>query len=207
MRSSIALNHIADEDVVHFVGLKLTGNALSWFEQLAAGARDTGPHLFEALLNRYNNADNHLTNRATFEKRKFKQGQDDIQSYKTALQKLAAVSFPQPQREAKVREQFINGLPGRLKKKALQRPDNDNVDQLADHLRHIIAIDQYCPAGEAISAFNLMEKREEVTLDTLLHAIVNNKTSIEAQTDLVRKRVDDMDTKMKELQTAPSSVQ
>ena len=138
IQASIALNNILDGNQVHFIGLKLKDAALSWYEQLDPNVqRANAAALMQALLDRYNNADNHLTNRSTFERRKFKQGKEDIQAYKTALQKLAAVSFDQPQREAKVREQFINGLPPRLKRKALSQPAGNDVDALANHLRHI----------------------------------------------------------------------
>ena len=201
LNASMALNNIGDGNQVNFIGLKLKDAALSWFEQLDPNAeRANGPALLQALADRYNNEDNHLTNRSTFEKRKFNQATEDIQAYKTALQKLAAVSFDAAQRPAKVREQFIQGLPGRLKRKALSQPAAHTVHQLADHLRHIIAIDKYCPTGDAIAPFNSLES--EVTLDKVMNAIHRTQEEVIKTKDDNLKRFDKVESTVSNMANA-----
>ena len=148
---SFGVAGIADEDRHFYLYLHLKGGALAYYDQLAAATRGNCDQAIAALRQRYVNLHRQELKRIVFHSRKFKPDEETSSDFLTDLQRLATESFPDVaamtahhdratvaaddranERIRRVREAFINGLPNKLKRYLLTRPDNMPVDKLCE---------------------------------------------------------------------------
>ena len=124
-----------DEDQQHrYLHLHLKGNALVFYDQLTEAIRKDLDQALDALRNRYVNPDRIELYKLQFQNRKLKQSEEIIHDFLTELQRLASLAFPNiaaraaaagvpavaaedrsNERVRRVKENFINGLPNKLK--------------------------------------------------------------------------------------------
>jgi hypothetical protein len=67
-----------------------------------------------------------------FHNRKFNPEVETVEDYIIVLKKLVVQSYAAAERDARVREAFINGLPARLKRKVLAKPAAEPVVDLIE---------------------------------------------------------------------------
>jgi hypothetical protein len=102
-----------------------------------------------------------MVNMVSFQSRKFNPDLESVEDYIVVLQKLVVPAYDLAEREARVREAFINGLPPRLKRKVLTKDAADPLADLIELVSKTLVIDKICPSDDLVSAFNEVNSTRE----------------------------------------------
>ena len=113
---SLAVNQVHADRHLNFLRLRLKGGALAFIQTEMPADYDAALVL---LRGRYINPNRQMLNQMQFGARKFNENFESVEDFVTDLKRLSTTAFAEDEREPRIREAFINGLPNRLKKKVL----------------------------------------------------------------------------------------
>ena len=162
--SSIA--DIADDKKLDWLKVHLTGGALLFFESLETTQKDTYAKAMTELEARYQNPDRREYHRQRFEQRVLQIGEEAPEDYLIALNRIAEKAFPTTarasERNFRVREQFIRGMPTEKLKLKLMREDHTKpVAELCEQIsRHLYLED--LKDGKFMTAFNAVSSENSL---------------------------------------------
>ena len=181
-RASLAVARIPDANHqrARYLHLHLAGNALNFYLAQPEATRDDVDLALTALRDRYAGADKQATTDALLSNRKFDPQTEEPDDYLTDLQRLALVAIPDgvgpnvdrtDERTRRVRHQFIEGMPYKLKKVLLREPDGTNTDALCQIVKRRLRAAISAPDGELKTAFNevAIEPSNNAVLEALTH--------------------------------------
>ena len=162
-----------------YLHLQLKGTALSFFDQFSEATRQYSHEALTSLRNRYVNPDRFESHKLKFTTRKYNASKK--------LQRMTNVAFPDivaraaadsnpavaaenhaNERNCRVKEAFINGLPNKLKQYLLTLPETNTVEDLCERAARRIMIDQQYLEDHGGSVFN---EHSSSQVDTLLASL------------------------------------
>lgn len=161
IEASVILNNLEEEPhKLALLKMRLGGSARNMFLQLAGVNIETINAALNALGERYLNQNRRDLIRLKFYKRKLNSEKETVEDFLAELQKMARAIYPENERAVRVREAFIDGLPSRLKRKALNEQPGVDVDQLCTRAARSLVIDQMVDRNDAVGAFNAVQGPE-----------------------------------------------
>ena len=210
LRSCIGLAAI-DEDQQHrYLHLHLKGIALVFCDQLTEAIREDLDQALDALRNRYVNPDRIELYKLQFQNRKLKQSEESIHDFLTELQRLASLAFPNiaaraaaagvpavaaedrsNERVRRVKENFINGLPNKLKKYLLTLPDHTTVEDLCERASRRAMLEEQYPEDDVGTAFSEISASQMTSLTQSMSALNKNQTELKETTDNLAKSLEE----------------
>ncbi len=150
LSSNLTLAGIPDSQRHNYLRLRLKGSALLVYNRLDPAVRDDYNQAITALRAQYKNANNRQLRGIKFDARNYQEGKETPREYLDALRTLAEKAFADTERVARVRDRFVKGMTtNKLKKKLLNAPVTDAVDQLVDRLGKA---DKACPPDDRVNA-------------------------------------------------------
>ncbi|MEL7079647.1 MAG: DUF1759 domain-containing protein [Cyanobacteria bacterium J06582_2] len=163
---------INDADRHRYLHLHLKGGALTYFDQLPQATRDDYDLAIAALRERYQNDQRIQLQKILFNARKMNKSEESAQDFLTDLQRLALEAFPDvlpraaaagrpavvaenrlQERNRRVREAFINGMPVKMKRYLMTLPEDTTIDDLCAKAASRMIVDLLYP-DEDDNAFN-----------------------------------------------------
>ena len=186
-RASLAVARIpeADNQRARYLYLHLSGNALNFYLSQPEATRDDVELALTALRERYAGLDKRATTDALLSNRKFDSETEEPDDFLTDLQRLAVVAIPDTaaaggnpavdrtdERTRRIRHQFIQGMPYKLKKVLLREPDGTNTDEMCRIVKLRIRAALSAPENDIRTAFN------EVTTEPSAQSVIEALTHI-----------------------------
>ena len=197
LRSCIGLAGVEEANRHLYLHLHLKGTALSFFDQLPEATRQNFDEALTSLRNRYVNPDRLESHKLKFTTRKYNASKETVHDFLTELQRMANLAFPDivaraaadgnpavaaencaNERNRRVKEAFINGLPNKLKKYLLTLPETNTVEDLCERAARRVMIDQQYPEDDGGSAFNELSSSQVDTLLASLAEIQKTQTAM-----------------------------
>ena len=205
-RASLAVARIPEEhnQRARYLHLHLSGNALNFYLSQPDATRDDVEAALTALRDRYAGLDKRAKTDALLSNRKFNSETEEPDDFLTDLQRLAAVAIPSTatvdradERTRRVRHQFIEGMPYKLKKVLLREPDNTNTEELCRIVKLRIRAALSVPESDIRTAFNEVttEPAAQSMIEALTH-ITSVTQSLQAQQDELSNQFANMATNM-----------
>ena len=160
IRSSIGLSAVPNGRRHHFLHLRLQEGALQFYEQLPNALRTDFEESLRQLRERYINPDQTTILRLSFPEIKFSTHYATPEDYLTHLQRIAARVFPVNQRNSRIREQFLSGMPATIRRKLyeIEEPAK-TVNDLCNRVARIIVIEKLVTENDFATAFNVINSQ------------------------------------------------
>ena len=188
LSSSLILAGVPNNQRYNYLRLRLKGSALLFFERLAPNIRTDYDQAIIHLRRHYENDDKREVKGIEFDARSYKEGKETPAEFLDDLRVLAHRSFPEPEREARVRDRLIKGMPAKFRKKLLNAAPALDADQLVNLLNKKIAIDKACNADESLSAFSEINISLQSKVNEALEELTKTQKDLkQTQEALVQK--------------------
>ena len=196
LRSCIGLAGVDEANRHLYLHLHLKETALSFLDQLPEAIRHNFDETLTSLRKRYVNPDPLELHKLKFTTRKYNASKETVHDFLTKLQRMANLAFPDivaraaadgnptmaaenraNERNRRVKEAFINGLPNKLKN-IFSLPETNTVEDLSERAARRVMIDQQYPEDDGGSAFNELSSSQVNTLPVSLAEIQKTQTAM-----------------------------
>ena len=210
LTSCIHIAGINDADRHQYLHLHLKGGALSFFDQLPEATRNDYDLALAALRERYFNDQRIQLQKILFSARKMKPSEESAQDFLTDLQRLALEAYPnvvaraaaagrpavaaenrQLERNRRVREAFINGMPIKLKRFLMTQPDDTTIEDLCTKAASRMIVDKLYPEDDD-SAFNEVSSLSNKDLLTGIQALSQAQDYLKQETNKLSEDLKDL---------------
>ena len=193
-----------------YLHLHLKGGALQYFDQLPDATRADYDLSIAALRERYQNDQRIQLQKILFSARKLKPSEESVQDFLTDLQRLALEAYPnvaarnaaggrpavlaenrEQERNRRVREAFINGMPVKMKKFLMTQPEETTIEDLCAKAASRMIVDRLYPEDED-SAFNEVSSFSTKELLTGIQALSQAQDTLKQETSKLSTDLKDL---------------
>ena len=189
LNSSLTLAGIPNAQKHNYLRLKLKGSALIFYDRLPNTDRNDYANAITKLRDHYENPQHREIRGIEFDARNFEEGKETPREFLDALRLLAVKSFPEVERESRIRDRFVKGMPNKLKKKLLNAPTATSADDLVELLNKKLAIDKACPPDENLNAFNELNQTLQAQMSTALEELNKTRREIKSAQEELTSQV------------------
>ena len=200
LESCMHVAGIANADRHRYLHLHLKGGALSFFDQQPDATRNDYDVAIPALRERYLNDQRVQLQKLLFQARKMKTSDESAQDFLTDLQRLAIEAYPDvaaraaaggrpavvaedraQERNRRIKEAFINGMPTQIKRFLLTQPDETTVEDLCSKAASRMIVDRLYPEDDD-SAFNEISSFSTKDLLAGIHELSKAQDTLKQET-------------------------